>query len=216
MNAYFISGLGADEQMFVKTVLPAGFTICHLNWIRPLAEESFSTYAHRLSESIDNSKPYILVGLSLGGMIAIEMNRFLQPVYTIIISSVTNSKGLPFWFKVAGYTRVYKIIPDYFYHHSNFMATWLLGAQTRQDKKRLSKVMQKADPYFVKWAIPRILQWDNQFIPLCLSHIHGTKDVILPYRPNPKTIAVEGGTHFMVYNRAAQVNHILAEILKDL
>jgi hypothetical protein len=73
--------------------------------------------------------------------------------------------------------------------------------------------MLEADPVFVKWAIPRILSWDNHFIPEKLQHLHGTRDVILPYRPNKRTLPVAGGTHFMVFNRAATVNKLLTEIL---
>ena len=213
MNAYFISGLGADAQMFQKTELPEGFVIHHLAWLRPLGHETFPQYAKRLAAGIDQSQPFILVGLSLGGMMAIEMNQFLRPVYTILISSVTNRKGLPFWFKLASLTGMYKIVPDYFYHHRNFVTAWLLGAQSGPDKALLSLVMRQADSVFVKWAVPRILQWDNHFIPSKMTHIHGTSDVILPYHPNERTLPVDGGTHFMVYNRAAAVNQLLADIL---
>lgn len=215
MHAYFISGLGADQQMFCRTQLPAGYTICHLPWLRPERTEDFASYARRLAAGIDQSTPFILVGLSLGGMMAIEMNHFLQPTYTILISSVTNKRALPFWFKLASITGIYKIVPDYFYHHRNFITAWLLGAQSKEDKALLSKVMLEADPVFVKWAIPRILSWDNHFIPEKLKHIHGTKDVILPYRPNKRTLPVQDGTHFMVFNRAAAVNKLLAAILAN-
>jgi len=214
MNAYFISGLGADEQMFLRTQLPDGFTIHHLKWLSPLKNESFARYAGRLAKGIDTSRPFILAGLSLGGMMAIEMNKFLEPAYTILISSVTNRKELPFWFKLASLTGIYKIVPNYFYHHRNFITSWLLGAKTREDRRLLSEVMANADPVFVKWAVPRILKWDNQFIPAKMKHIHGTADVILPYHPDQRTLPVEKGTHFMVYNRADDVNRLLDEVLE--
>jgi len=215
MHAYFISGLGADQQMFCRTQLPAGYTIHHLPWLRPEPAETFPAYARRLAAGIDQSGPFILVGLSLGGMMAIEMNHFLKPVQTILISSVTNRSALPFWFKLASITGIYKIVPDYFYHHRNFITAWLLGAQSKEDKALLSKVMLEADPVFVKWAIPRILAWDNHFIPGKLKHLHGTRDVILPYRPNQRTLPIKGGTHFMVFNRAAEVNEILKNVLTE-
>lgn len=213
MNVYFMSGLGADEHMFLKTTLPEGFEIHHLAWLKPLKNESFPAYARRLAEGIDESQPFLLVGLSLGGMMAIEMNKFLKPAYTILISSVTNREGLPFWFKLAGLTGIYRIVPNYFYHHRNFITAWLLGAQSKEDKVLLSKVMLNADPVFVKWAVPRILKWDNHYIPAKMKHIHGTADVILPYRPNKRTLPIQKGTHFMVYNRAGEVNQLLKEIL---
>ena len=213
MNAYFISGLGADEKMFIKTVLPKGYTEIHLSWIRPDKNESFAAYAKRLSLGIDKSEPFILIGLSLGGMLSIEISKFLDPAYIILISSVTNHKALPLWFKIAGRLGIYKIIPSYFYHHRTFVSSWLLGATSREDKKLLSEVMQNADPHFVKWAIPRILNWDNQLVPENMRHLHGTRDVILPYKKNNQTYPIHKGTHFMVYNKATVVNELLSSIL---
>lgn len=214
MNAYFISGLGADQRMFSKTLLPPGFEIHHLPWFQPKKNEDFPGYAQRLAEGIDLSRPFILVGLSLGGMMAIEMNKFLAPAYTLLISSVTNREQLPLWFKLASITRLYKIVPNYFYHHRTFITAWLFGAFSNQDKDLLSEVMAAADPVFVKWAVPRILEWDNQFIPKRMQHLHGTADIILPYHENERTLPLHNGTHFMVYNQAEKVNQLLADILK--
>lgn len=215
MKAYFISGLGADEKMFRRIQLPAGLEMVQLPWILPLYQETFPAYARRLAAAIDTREPFILVGLSLGGMMSIEINKFLQPAFTILISSVTNKKALPIWFRLAGMTRIYKIVPDYFYHHRNFFTAWLLGAQSTEDKKLLGEVMGSAAPDFVKWAIPRILAWDNIFIPDRIKHLHGTKDVILPYHPDINTQPIADGTHFMVFNRADSINRHLEKMLRE-
>ena len=71
MNAYFISGLGADAQMFQKTELPEGFVIHHLAWLRPLGHETFPQYAKRLAAGIDQSQPFILVPPSTGSVLSL-------------------------------------------------------------------------------------------------------------------------------------------------
>lgn len=215
MNVYFISGLGADEKMFKRIQLPKNFVMHQLPWIDPLQKESFQAYAKRLATGIQTQEPFILVGLSLGGMMSIEMNKFLRPVHTILISSATHKKDLPLWFTLAGHLGIYKIIPDYFYHHPNIFSEWLLGTKSKQDRQLLKEVMRDASTKFVKWAVPRILHWDNQFIPRRLSHLHGTSDIILPYHPSRRTVPVPGGTHFMVYNRAPDINQQLKIILDN-
>lgn len=213
MNAYFISGLGADKQMFQRIELPEEFNIVHLEWINPLKEETFEHYSKRLAQGIDQSKDFILIGLSLGGLISVEMNKFLRPKFTILISSVVNKKALPSWFVLAGRLHVPKIIPSYFYHHNNFFTNWLFGAHSKEDKQLLGAVMRNASPRFVYWAIPRILRWDNKLIPERMLHLRGTKDVILPFKKAQNTIGIDGGTHFMVFNRAREINKILADSL---
>ncbi|AYD48119.1 alpha/beta fold hydrolase [Arachidicoccus soli] len=216
MNAYFISGLGADKQMFRRIELPEEFNIVYLEWINPLKGESFEHYAKRLAQGIDQSTDFILIGLSLGGLISVEMNKFLRPTFTILISSVVNKQALPFWFVVAGRLHVPKITPSYFYHHNNFFTNWLFGAHSKEDKQLLKSVMRNASPGFVHWAIPRILNWNNKLIPERMLHLHGTKDVILPFRRIKNAIGVEGGTHFMVFNRAKEINKILADKLSAI
>jgi pimeloyl-ACP methyl ester carboxylesterase len=216
MKAYFISGLGADKQMFRRIKLPEGFVIVHLDWIDPLEKETFEHYARRLDQRIEPNEDFILVGLSLGGLMSVEINKFLKPAFTVLISSVVNKKALPFWFTLVGHLGIAALIPAYFYHHSNFFSNWLLGAQSKEDKELLKAVMHNASPKFVHWAIPRILSWDNEFIPKRMLQLHGTKDVILPFKKVKNEIAIQGGTHFMVFNRSEEINKILADTLSAI
>ncbi len=86
MNLYFISGLGADKRVFEKLVLPEIFTIRISNGCGR-KKRSLEHYCRRLSEQIDTSGSFSLVGLSFGGVIATEMSKFLRPVQTVLISS---------------------------------------------------------------------------------------------------------------------------------
>ncbi|HEY0434517.1 MAG TPA: hypothetical protein VGC95_11625, partial [Chitinophagaceae bacterium] len=79
MKAYFISGLGADRRAFYRIQMPSSIQIVHLDWIDPLPKESLNDYALRFSKLIDRHEEFILVGLSFGGMLAVELGKFLQP-----------------------------------------------------------------------------------------------------------------------------------------
>ena len=72
-NIYCISGLGADEKAFDRLKVN-GYSLHHLKWIPPLANENLSSYARRKLNDIKENNPIIL-GLSFGGMIAIEMAK---------------------------------------------------------------------------------------------------------------------------------------------
>jgi pimeloyl-ACP methyl ester carboxylesterase len=71
MNAYFISGLGADKRIFSKLKLNEKINIIHIDWITHNKNESLAAYAERLSNVIDITQPFALVGVSFGGMIAV-------------------------------------------------------------------------------------------------------------------------------------------------
>lgn len=66
---YLVSGLGADERVFVNIKIPHS-EIIHLRWEIPLRNESISNYAKRLINQIDLTHNVILIGVSFGGLIA--------------------------------------------------------------------------------------------------------------------------------------------------
>ncbi len=83
VNIYFIPGLGVDNRVFQKLELPSHLNVHYLEWILPISlTESIKEYAKRLAQSIDVKTPYIIVGLSFGGIIAKELQAFLNPEKT--------------------------------------------------------------------------------------------------------------------------------------
>ena len=108
MTVYCISGLGADHRAFERLQWAPNLRIVHLPWLEPSPNESLQAYAHRMPKPIQSHEPFALVGLSFGGILAIEMLHFLQPNKTIIISSISNNTQLPWYFRVVGKTKLYK------------------------------------------------------------------------------------------------------------
>ena len=70
MNVYFISGLAADRSVFKYIRLPEGYDAIYLEWIAPLPGETLPQYAERLAQQMDATKPFGVIGLSFGGMLA--------------------------------------------------------------------------------------------------------------------------------------------------
>ncbi|WP_443946477.1 alpha/beta fold hydrolase [Pedobacter sp. AW1-32] len=95
MNVYFISGLGADRRIFSNINLRPDLKIIHVNWIAFGKKESLEKYAARLSLQIDTSISFALVGVSFGGIIAVELAKLLKPSATVIISSSVKRTELP-------------------------------------------------------------------------------------------------------------------------
>ena len=75
MKAYFIPGLAADKRVFRHIQLPGNFTPVFLEWIAPIKDETLPQYAYRLAEQIEINEPFIIIGLSFGGMLAVEIAK---------------------------------------------------------------------------------------------------------------------------------------------
>lgn len=213
MDVYFISGLGADKRAFERLRLPDKFSLHYLDWITPKRNETLNDYAKRLAASIDTSKPFALVGLSMGGMIAAAMTQFLQPYKTILISSIGCNAEFPPLLKIARTTKVYKLIPESILHYPNAVAYWLFGAKSKSEKSLMHYLISNSDPHFVKWAIGAIVNWKDCERPKQLFHIHGNRDKILPLKYTKPNVVIDKGSHFMVWTKAGQVSKLIEQAL---
>ncbi|HEY6953910.1 MAG TPA: alpha/beta hydrolase, partial [Flavisolibacter sp.] len=85
-NIYCISGLGADEKAFERLEV-RGCALQHINTLPPIENESLSAYAARMFEQVKEENPIIL-GISFGGMIAIEMAKQSAIQKLILVSTI--------------------------------------------------------------------------------------------------------------------------------
>lgn len=210
---YILSGLGADERVFQKLDF-SGFDVTFVHWIVPLDKETIEEYAKRLLNQIPTEKP-ILVGLSFGGIMAVEIAKLIATEKVILIASAKTKSEIPFYFRLAGKLRLHKLVPTALLKSSNFMTNWLFGASTLEDKQLLKQIMIDADPIFLKWAIDKVARWKNVTQTRNILHIHGTIDKILPSRYVNTDIQVPNGGHLMTLNMAVDLTKILRQQLSQ-
>jgi pimeloyl-ACP methyl ester carboxylesterase len=213
MDLYFISGLGADKRVFQKIELPAVFRIRYIEWSPVSKKDSISDYCRSLVRQIDQTRPFSLIGVSFGGIVAIELSKISKPVQTIIISSFLNKEELSGFYRVLNKLNLRHFIPVRLLLTPNTILYSIFGMFHKDGKQLLKNILQDTDPEFFRWAINQLFKWDNTWTPKSFLHIHGTDDKILPYRLNMRAIPVEGGTHLMVYSKAEMVSRILEENL---
>ena len=88
MKIYAIPGLGADARVFANVQRYLPLTI--IDWKPNEANESIENYAGRMASEIPKNEPFILLGLSFGGVIAQEICRILKPEKLILLSSIAH------------------------------------------------------------------------------------------------------------------------------
>lgn len=213
MKVYFIAGLGADGRVFHHIQLPQGFEPVYVDWIKPMENESLHDYSLRLAEKIDTSEKFALVGLSMGGMMAIEIAMRYQPVVTVLLSSVSCSAHLPFYFRAASKVRLHKVVPISLLKSASFIKR-LFTAEEDEDKKLVRQLIRETDPAFIRWGLNAILHWHCDDFTGQYIHIHGSGDLILPVRYTKPTHVIPKAGHMMVLTKAMEINEILAKSLK--
>lgn len=168
----------------------------------------------RLRDQIKEPSP-ILIGLSFGGMVAIELCKQMEVKQLILISTVKSRRELPVYYRLAGLLRLNRLAPTFFFRKSSFITNWFFGAESEEDKRMLKEIMKSASPKYVRWAVNQVLNWKNEKVPGHYFHIHGTNDRILPMRNIHVNMPVKNGGHFMVLNRAKEISSILGKIMES-
>jgi pimeloyl-ACP methyl ester carboxylesterase len=211
MKVYGFSGLGADKRVF--QYLNLNHELIPLDWIEPKPDEPLKEYASRLAVKIDTTENFVLIGVSFGGIVAVELSKIVKPALLILISSVEVKKDLRIVYRIIGKTRLVEWIPATFFKPPAKLAEWVFGAE---NKKLLREIIEDTDIQFAKWAIKRLITWNNNSrLDNCIK-IHGDKDLLLPLRKDNKTIEIPGGHHFMIVDRAAEISAILNREIKQV
>lgn len=213
MKAYFISGMAADSRVFRHIKLPEGYEPVYLDWIEPEKNESLPNYAMRLAARIDPEEPFALIGLSFGGMLAIEIAKLHKPVMTVLISSIPLSTHLPRYFRTMAKLRLHKFVPISLLKTSAAAKRFFTN-EKNDDKRLLWQIIRESDPMMIRWSMHAILTWQNDWMPDAVCHIHGTRDEILPIKYTQPTHTIKRGGHMLVMDRAEQVNDVLQNALR--
>lgn len=209
-DVYLLSGLGADKRVFDFIDL-SGFRINYIHWIEPGKGETIENYARRLATQVHAANP-VLIGVSFGGMVAVELAKWIKTDHVILISSAKTKEAIPIYFRMAGRLKLNRIIPARLLKIVNRFTFLFFGAETKEDESLLRAIIQDTDEKFLKWAIDQIVNWKNVALLSNTIHIHGTHDHILPLRSADHKI--HDGGHFMIVNKADQVSKIIRGILK--
>lgn len=206
---YLLSGLGADKRVFNYLDLKA-FHTKHIEWNEPRRKESVETYALQLTSQIASEKP-ILVGVSFGGIMAIEIAKHMETEKIIIISSAKDKTQIPDANRLISKSNLMNVLPSNFLKQPNDVMYWLFGIETKEEKDLLRGILKDTDIDFLKWGMKKVGEWKNTRQFENLIQIHGTTDKIFPHRQGDYKI--QNGGHFMIVNRAKEISQIISKIL---
>jgi pimeloyl-ACP methyl ester carboxylesterase len=213
-RVYLISGLGADKRLFKNISLP-NHEVIATDWLLPDINDTLITYSQSIVKQYNIQDNSIVIGVSLGGMIAVEIAKQVTLDKVILISSIKTDSEAPWYFQLFRKLPVYDITPGNLFPRLGFLIRPLFGKMEPADRDLFKSMLKSSSPVFLKWAMRAVLYWKNDVIPPHLYHIIGNKDLVFPYKNiKDPTAIIEGGTHIMVFDKADEINHLLAGILQ--
>lgn len=212
MTIYLLPGLGADGRLF-KQLSIAAHKLVYITYPVPTRGQSMASYAIEISKQIDTSEKFILIGVSLGGMIACELAATLNPHKVILISSARCNHEIPKFYRLQGRMRISKLIPGWFLKYAAVALQGIIENDSWKDRKFFRAMIKAKPSIYYKRTVSMIVNWDRTESNPEIIHIHGTGDRTLPFHLVKPHHTIKDGSHMMVYTRAEEISKILVDLL---
>lgn len=214
-----LAGLGLNAQIFKRLRFSAASKVHYIEWLQPERCESLDAYVGRMAANVPNTQaPLVLIGHSFGGIVMQEISKQIPTTHIIIISSIKAKKEKNIGMNVfMPAFPVHKLLTKKMLTQS--FKSWgkAHGYESPEAQQIFLEAVAQHSNYYFRWAISKIVAWESEGVTTPITHIHGTKDKTFPFRKvlSP-VIAIEGGSHFMVFNKATIINPLINKTLQQL
>lgn len=214
LDIYLIPGQGSDYRLFKNLELGDQFNIKYIHYTVPEKGASMADYAKELMQQVDTTRNYVLIGVSLGGMLTVEMSE-IHPTYkSILISSAKCRNELPGRYRVQEKLLFYKIVSGKISKSAALILQPLVEPDRRKEKKTCISMLKAKDSDFMKRTIAMILEWHRVVYPDSIIHIHGNNDHTIPIRNVKYDYLIENGSHMMTLTKGNEISEVILQILE--
>jgi pimeloyl-ACP methyl ester carboxylesterase len=212
-----LPGIGSDERLFESQhrVFP---NLTVPKWIDPLAGEPLSSYAEHFARRLNIRRPFIIGGVSFGGMVALEMARHLKPQAVLLIASSQNSDFLPppAKFLISKFPLLLKAMLSL---ARRFPSILLSPFRVKNNEHRgiFVEMYRAASRDFIFWAINAMNGWEGvERKKTKIFHVHGARDFLIPLKKvKPDKVVLDGG-HLINLTHSREVNLLIKGYLRKL
>jgi pimeloyl-ACP methyl ester carboxylesterase len=214
-NLVLIPGLGTDRRLF-EFLSTGNHQRHYVQWIPPEPSDTLASYALKLKEQVTAVPDPVLVGVSLGGILAMELREILPVRQTILVSSIKQREEMPPYFRWLSRTHADALLPvSVLKKSAPWVRPFLCGPGNDAAFDLIRDMIHDADERFIRWAIGAVLQWERHaYSPGNLSHIHGDADLVFPIRyVKDCTRVVHHGAHDMILTKATEISNLLEQLL---
>ncbi|MEM7572638.1 MAG: alpha/beta fold hydrolase [Bacteroidota bacterium] len=211
---HLISGLAADRSAFDRLGTFTSLPLNYIDWLPNHPEEPLADYAQRLIKHYQIREDDLLLGLSFGGLVSLEIARILASPKVILLSSFRDKQDLQpplYWSLRLG---LHRIIPKYRLRLINGMLKYQFSAVSEAGRKVLDRMLNQSDLALTKWSVQKIAE--TKYRPLAITAVYsllGDADRMVRTWPHEQLSIIPGGGHFMVFEQAEAVTAQLKKIL---
>ena len=212
---YLIPGQGADARLYKNLDIDSTFEVRDIKYSIPDKKWDMRDYAMELALQIDTTRKFSIVGVSLGGMLATEMNEFLNAENIIVISGAKSRKEFPFRYRFQKTIPLHKITPGFLMKFGAKVLQPIFEPDRKKDKETFKAMLSDKDPRFLNRTVTMIVEWERKSYRDNIVHIHGDYDNTIPLRNVDTDYIVKEGSHMMVLTKGALISEIINGVLLE-
>ena len=220
-SIYFIPGLACDQALFKPLIdhLHDFFSSNDVEYfvlehLQPLhLNESIPDYSKRLASTLQ-AENAIVIGVSLGGIIGVELSRHLPIQKLITISSVDNYQQMPISIRLLRYVPLHRLMPT-------FLSKWLITHAARwfniiqpSYQNIWKEMVRRTSTAHLSWGRHQVIHWRGEKANCPTQRIIGDKDHIFSNICDAD-IVIKNGNHAMVLNQSKIIAENIIEVLKN-
>ncbi len=216
MKVFLITGFALDKRAFAPLNLPS--EPYHLVDLIPVQKgETLRDYAKRMCEGMGLKEGDIVGGVSLGGMLALEMSQLVKVRGVILIASCTHPRHIKRRFMI--FANIAPYIPDFLIRRLFLLIPAILKRQkmlSPSGQALLADIMGKFPPALLKSLPPMILNWPGRSPPENFRHIHAEMDwLINPGGLKEKMRIIKGKNHLITVSHPKEVRSFILQSVKE-
>ena len=212
MKLYVISGLGADFKVLEKLKFPDDIEVEFLDWIIPEKEETFQHYVEKMAERIQEEEFYLL-GYSFGGIVVQEVHKIKKAKKVVILGSIKSHLEKSRWIKAGKFTRIPKYLPVGFFNDRSTQIYTYIRKLIEPKNPTILKYFQVRDPYYLKWSIEKITDWESEEDQNVIQ-ILADRDIVFPIKNSKPDYIIKNATHLFPATKHKEVSLLLEKIFQ--
>lgn len=214
-TTYFIGGIATDKSLYSHQLEHIPNSI-YLPFPKHSETDTMATYVLKFLPSIDTTKPFNIVGCSMGGIMVMELLNHINPEKVILISSVKNRAEMPWKLRQLKQSRLHKLLSGNLFIKGIEIGSRFLPeiAKSSGLRKQVIEMAHNNTPDFLNWCVHAIVNWEGKSTNRNnLFHIHGDKDRMFPIKPIKEKHIIKNGTHNMLLTQSAVITDLLLNTL---
>lgn len=205
MNLYLIPGMGADHRLFSKLDLQP-HTVHLLDWVPAGDEMTISDYASLMLDRVKTENDNVFIGVSMGGIVALEMAKISRPRAVVLISAPAASREFSNLLKWGRHLHIDKWISARMLKKLSAVFEVAMQFQSREGKILFREMLKSCDEDFLKWSIGAVLNWESVEKPKKFIQLVGDKDIVFPLWKMNAPVVVPNAGHLAVFESAENVS----------